>query len=170
MLCHHAFKECLISTDGLLTLSLFTAMAMLCYIVLLCCFTAVPARIIESPADANVLMPDPVALICVASGVPPANFTWEIAYLNGATVFLTESSGDITIMTTSTTDDDNREMTSILCIDSTERLDTGNYTCIAENEQNDNASVSDPAKVNVFGKRAPVLCCVTVCVCYSLIL
>ena len=121
--------------------------------------------ITESPADANVLMPEAVALTCTASGVPPANFTWEIAYLNGSTVSLTDSSGTITIMTTP--DDDNMEATSILRIDPTERLDTGNYTCIAENEQNDNTSVSDPAEVNVFGKRAPVLCRVTVCVCVS---
>ena len=138
-------------------------MAVLCYLALLCWLTAVPAMITESPADANVLMPEAVALTCVASGVPPANFTWEIAYLNGSTVSLTDSSGTITIMTTPVVA--NGEATSILRIDLTERLDTGNYTCIAENEQNDNASVSDPAEVNVFGKRAPVLCRVTVCVC-----
>ena len=124
-------------------------MAVLCYIVLLCCFTAVPAMIIESPADANLLMPAPLALTCGASGVPPANFTWQIDYLNGSTVFLTESSGDITIMTSSTSDS---QTTSILTIGSTERLDTGNYTCLAENEQNVSPVTSDTAEVNVFGK------------------
>ena len=128
---------------------LLMAMAVLCYIVVfVCCFTVVPAVIIESPADTNVLMPDAIALTCVASGVLPANFTWEIAYFNGSTVSLTESSGDITISMIML---EVFETTSILRIDQTERLDTGNYTCITENDH------SDPAEVNVFGKRVPVL-------------
>ena len=149
------------SSESLLSISFSAAMAVLHYIVLLCCFTAVPAMIIESPADANLLMPAPLALTCGASGVPPANFTWQIDYLNGSSVPLTESSGDITIMTSSTSDN---QTTSILTIDSTERLDTGNYTCRAENEQNGGSPVtSDIAEVNVFGKSTVffiILCCV----------
>ena len=136
---------------------------MLHYIVLLCCFTAVPAMIVESPADADLLMPEPLALTCVASGVPPANFTWQIDYLNGSSVLLTESIGDITIMPPSTSDN---QTTSILRIGSTERLHTGNYTCIAQNEQNVSPVTSDTAEVNVYGKSTVciILCCVP-CVC-----
>ena len=146
--------------NKLLLTPLSAAMAVLCYIVLLCCFATVPAMIVTSPADTDVLMPNVVNLTCAASGVPPANFTWEITYLDGSTVSLTESSGDITIMSAT----ENMLTTSTLTIDPTERLDTGNYTCIAENDRNDNISVSDPAEVNVFGKRSSCVC-VCVCVC-----
>ena len=97
--------------------------------------------------DMDVLSPDPVILICTATGEPTPQVTWTKVFSNGTVVEISESMTNIAISTTYSSEN----VTSTLTIEPTDAFDTANYSCTAENTFG--PVTSSNAEVTVFGMQ-----------------
>ena len=86
----------------------------------------------------SVLAPNPVTLMCTARGEPSPQIVW-IKETNGMEERLNATTAYSASMATST-----------LTIDSTDALDTANYSCMAQNLIG--SARSQTAEVTVFGE------------------
>ena len=107
-------------------------------------YSSVPATILEDPIRDSAFAPDPVSVMCRASGLPVPTITWMRTAMDGSQTVLFPSSNI-------TEQDDGVTRASTLYINSTSIMDTGNYSCRAVNEFGN--VISDPVEVVIYGKQ-----------------
>ena len=97
------------------------------------------------PSGVSVLAPSSATLMCTARGEPPPDIVWA-KEVNGDETVYNSSQSRFSITTVQST----ATSTSTLTINTTEALDTANYSCVAENRFG--SARSQQAEVTVFGE------------------
>ena len=108
---------------------------------------AVAANITDSPQALVVTAPNPVTFSCTASGLPRPNITW----LDPSSAVLMSGSGGVTITETRIGE---RVIVSTLNISMTVPSNSGNYTCVADNDVTGQGDLNRvDATLSVHGKN-----------------
>lgn len=94
----------------------------------LCFLPPEPALVIVHPDDVVIPAGDSVLLTCIGYGMPVPSISWQ---KNGEN--LTDSSLKFTVTETNVFVEDTVFVKSVLLLCNVSDLDSGNYTCIADN-------------------------------------
>ncbi len=102
--------------------------------------------ILEDPVPVSVFSPTPLTLTCTADGYPRPKIVWTRTFPNREVTNISLPMDNVDLTETA----NGLNVTSILTILVTDELNTGNWSCIANN--NFGEAVSRPAEVVIYCK------------------
>ena len=115
-------------------------------------YPTVRIPILENPVGVSAFSPSAVKIRCSATCIPACSISWIVTFPNGSGITLISStSGNFNI----TEQVNGDTQTSILTLEPTSELDTGNYSCRAMNLAYENTSRPAEVIISHKGEQCP---------------